>query len=435
MVKLSIKKVQFRSETLSETRKKKILIVAHNHPLFFPGGAEIVAYDLFKAISKEENEYQPFFLAATAGVSRTSREGTPFQMLVDSPNEVLFWGDSYDYFYHSQKVLKFIYSDFKNFLQQLQPDIIHFHHIVRIGLEVLQIARQVLPNVKIVYTIHEYLLMCYRDGQMVRTENNELCEYAAPDRCHQCFPEFSPQQFKMREAFIKAHLELVDMFISPSHFLANRFIQWGIPSDKMRVIENGRPITESAPHRVLVEGEKRNVFGYFGQINPYKGILVILEAVKFLVKNNYQDFRVEICGNMAQGFPDFQEKFWEFLDEFKDYVNYNGQYKLEELKELIQPVDWVIVPSTWWENSPLVIQEVFMHKRPIICSNIGGMAEKVEDQVTGLHFRVGNAVSLAKTMQKASADGELWKRLVSQIQPRLSIEDCSMCYTRLYDQL
>ena len=76
MVKLSIKKVQFRSETLSETRKKKILIVAHNHPLFFPGGAEIVAYDLFKAISKEENEYQPFFLAATAGVSRTSREGT-----------------------------------------------------------------------------------------------------------------------------------------------------------------------------------------------------------------------------------------------------------------------------------------------------------------------------------------------------------------------
>ena len=277
--------------------------------------------------------------------------------------------------------------------------------------------------------------MCYRDGQMVRTENNELCEYAAPDRCHQCFPEFSPQQFKMREAFIKAHLELVDMFISPSHFLANRFIQWGIPSDKMRVIENGRPITESAPHRVLVEGEKRNVFGYFGQINPYKGILVILEAVKFLVKNNYQDFRVEICGNMAQGFPDFQEKFWEFLDEFKDYVNYNGQYKLEELKELIQPVDWVIVPSTWWENSPLVIQEVFMHKRPIICSNIGGMAEKVEDQVTGLHFRVGNAVSLAKTMGKASSDGELWKRLVSQIQPRLSIEDCSMCYTRLYDQL
>ena len=436
MVKLSIKKVQFRSETLSETRKKKILIVAHNHPLFFPGGAEIVAYDLFKAIDKEENEYQAFFLAAVAGVSRKiCHEGTPFQMLVDSPNEVLFWGDSYDYFYHSQKVLNFIYSDFKFFLQQLQPDIIHFHHIVRIGLEVLQIARQVLPNVKIVYTIHEYLLMCYRDGQMVRTENNELCEYAAPDRCHQCFPEFSPQQFKMREAFIKAHLELVDMFISPSHFLANRFIQWGIPSDKMRVIENGRPITESAPHRVLVEGEKRNVFGYFGQINPYKGILVILEAVKFLVKNNYQDFRVEICGNMAQGFPDFQEKFWEFLDEFKDYVNYNGQYKLEELKELIQPVDWVIVPSTWWENSPLVIQEVFMHKRPIICSNIGGMAEKVEDQVTGLHFRVGNAVSLAKTMEKASYDGELWKRLVSQIQPRLSIEDCSMCYTRLYDQL
>jgi glycosyltransferase involved in cell wall biosynthesis len=230
-------------------------------------------------------------------------------------------------------------------------------------------------------------------------------------------------------------IELVDMFISPSHFLANRFIQWGIPSDKMRVIENGRPITESAPHRVLVEGEKRNVFGYFGQINPYKGILVILEAVRFLVKNNYQDFRVEIFGNVALGFPDFADQFLGFLHEFKDYVNYNGQYKLEELKELIQPVDWVIVPSTWWENSPLVIQEVFMHKRPIICSNIGGMAEKVEDQVTGLHFRVGNAVSLAKTMQKASSDAELWQQLVNHIKPRLSIEDCLRYHTRLYDHL
>ncbi len=75
---------------------------------------------------------------------------------------------------------------------------------------------------------------------------------------------------------------------------------------------------------------------------------------------------------------------------------------------MIQSVDRVIVPSVWWENSPLVIQEVFMHKRPIICSDIGGMAEKVEDKVTGLHFKVRNASSLAKTMEKAIANAPLW---------------------------
>ncbi len=54
----------------------------------------------------------------------------------------------------------------------------------------------------------------------------------------------------------------------------------------------------------------------------------------------------------------------------------------------MQSIDWMIMPSIWWENSPIVIQEAFFHGRPIICSNIGGMAEKIADGVNGLHFRV-----------------------------------------------
>ncbi len=413
-------------------QEKRLLIVAHNHPLFFPGGAEIAAYDLFKQI-RQQAGYKPFFLAAAAGVSRKIHEGTPFQSLVDAPDEVLFWGDAYDYFYHSQKILNFMYVDFKRFLQQLKPDVIHFHHIVRIGLEAIQIARKVLPNVKIVFTIHEYLLICNRDGQMVRKHNNELCEYASPDRCHQCFPEFSPPQFKMREVFIKSHLNLVDLFISPSYFLANRFIEWGIPQEKMQVLENGRQVTSPAPHRRLQEGEQRNVLGYFGQINPYKGVLLLLEAVQYLVNHEFTDFHLELFGNVASGFPEFEEELFEILEEYKDNISYNGKYKQSEIPELIQEIDWVIVPSTWWENSPLVIQEVFMHKRPIICSNIGGMAEKVENNVTGLHFRARNAVSLAKVMKNSCSDVELWEKLVGNIQPRLSIEESAKQHIQLYN--
>ena len=59
-------------------------------------------------------------------------------------------------------------------------------------------------------------------------------------------------------------------------------------------------------------------------------------------------------------------------------------------------IDWVVVPSIWWENSPLVIQEAFLHGRPVICSDIGGMAEKVEHEVNGLHFRVGDHAALGR---------------------------------------
>ena len=415
-------------------KTKKVLIIAHNHPHFFPGGAEIFAYDLFKAI-RQHTEYQPFFLAAADPHSREVHTGTPFQMLVDSDDEALFWGGAFDFFYQSQQILNFIYLDFKAFLQQLQPDVIHFHHTIRFGVEAIQVARQTLPNVKIVFTIHEFILICNRDGQMVRKDNNELCEYASPNRCYRCFPEHSPQKFKMREEFLKAHLDLIDNFISPSHFLAKRFIDWGLPEAKMTVMENGRQVYESAPQRQLEAGEKRNHFGFFGQINPYKGVLLILQAVEYLVKKGFTDFHVNLFGNVASGFPEFQAEFTDFLDKYKDIVSHHGKYKQPEIPELIQLVDWVIVPSVWWENSPLVIQEVFMHKRPIICSNIGGMAEKVEDKVTGLHFKVRNQISLARTLNKACYEYGLWEKLVQNIQPRLSIKQSAEQHTSLYESL
>ena len=415
-------------------KTKQVLIIAHNHPHFFPGGAEIFAYDLFKAI-RSNNEYKPFFLAAAAADSREVHTGTPFQMLVDSEDEALFWGGAFDYFYQSQQILNFIYLDFKAFLAQLKPDVIHFHHTIRFGVEAIQIARQILPDVKIIFTIHEFILICNRDGQMVRKDNNELCEYSSPNRCHRCFPEHSPQKFKMREEFLKTHLDLVDKFISPSHFLAQRFVAWGLPESKITVMENGRQLYQPAPHRQLKSEEKRNHFGFFGQINPYKGVLLILQAVEYLVKNNCTDFHLDLFGNIASGFPEFKEEFTNFLDKYKNIVTHHGRYKQHEIPELIQSVDWVIVPSVWWENSPLVIQEVFMHKRPIICSDIGGMAEKIENSITGLHFKVRNQISLAKSMKKACLEDSLWQRLVNNIGSRLSIEESAKQHVVLYDKI
>jgi glycosyltransferase involved in cell wall biosynthesis len=69
------------------------------------------------------------------------------------------------------------------------------------------------------------------------------------------------------------------------------------------------------------------------------------------------------------------------------------------------------VPSVWWENSPLVIQEAFFHRRPVICSDVGGMAEKVRDGVDGIHFRVGDAFSLARAFEKATSSRRLWRSL------------------------
>ena len=83
----------------------------------------------------------------------------------------------------------------------------------------------------------------------------------------------------------------------------------------------------------------------------------------------------------------------------------------------MREVDWTIVPSTWWENAPVVIQEAFHHGRPIIASDIGGMAEKVRDGIDGLHFHVGNPESLAEAMTRAIREPALWDRLRAGIRP------------------
>ena len=78
--------------------------------------------------------------------------------------------------------------------------------------------------------------------------------------------------------------------------------------------------------------------------------------------------------------------------------------------------DYVLVPSTWWENSPVVIQEAYAAGRPVICSGIGGMAEKVPNRRFGLHFRLNDAADLARVMGEA-ADEVLYKALCANIPP------------------
>src|ERR1051326_581524 len=98
-------------------------------------------------------------------------------------------------------------------------------------------------------------------------------------------------------------------------------------------------------------------------------------------------------------------------------------------------VDWVVVPSRWPENSPLVIQEAFHHRRPVICSGVGGMAERVADGVDGLHFRVGDASSLAGVLRRALRTPGLFGKLRAGIRPVYSMEEHVAALTRIYGEL
>jgi glycosyltransferase involved in cell wall biosynthesis len=351
------------------------------------------------------------------------------------PGQYFFYTElnDFDWLLNSTREKATITTHLRDFLLAQQPDVVHFQHTLFIGMEAIREVRNTLPDAAIVYTLHEFLPICHRHGQMLRATDEEPCMEESPRRCHECFPEVAPQEFLMRKRFIQSHMSLVDQFIAPSKFLGERYADWGIPEEKIRVEEYGRLPLSYAPANP--RRKKRNRFGFFGQFSHYKGVNVVLQAAKRLAADGV-DATIWLHGaNLEIQPPEFQEEFAELLEASGDSVVMIGRYDHDQLGALMENVDWVFVPSRWWENSPLVIQEAFMHGRPVICSDIGGMAEKVTNGVDGLHFRVGDPEDLARVVTQAAESPQLWRSLAGGISPiypmRAHVEEL----VKLYDEL
>jgi len=237
----------------------------------------------------------------------------------------------------------------------------------------------------------------------------------------------------MRKRCIQSHRALVDLFLAPSRFLMERYLDWGIPADRIRFEDYGRvPVSKPAP---VGARKKRNRLAFFGQLSHYKGINVLLGAMRLLADEKV-DVHLSIHGANIELHPqDFQDEFRSLLDACGESVTFAGEYDHDELSALMEGIDWVVVPSIWWENSPLVIQEAFLHRRPVICSDIGGMAEKVADGTDGLHFRAGDPESLAEVIERAVESQDLWQKLRSCIPDVHSMDDHLESLADAYDDL
>jgi glycosyltransferase involved in cell wall biosynthesis len=226
-----------------------------------------------------------------------------------------------------------------------------------------------------------------------------------------CFPQHSPAEFFGREEHLKAHLKLADAYVSPSRFLLERYVAWGLPRERFQVIENGVDGTP-VPPRALGPDGRRNRFAFFGQITEFKGLHVLLDAVSRVPEEVWGDGTLSVFGGNLEFQPEaFQRRFQTLIEAAGRRARFFGSYRQEDLAGLMADVDWVVVPSIWWENSPVVIQEAFLHRRPVITSGIGGMAEKIRDGADGLHFRAGSPESLADKLSRALREDGLWSRL------------------------
>ncbi len=265
-----------------DVTKPKVLFIVHNHPKTRPGGAEAYAFETYQAM-RDSDEVEPYYLAKGGPplelIGRV-HAGTPFAPADKAdPNQYFVYTDGYsfDWLFGTTTDKELYTKHFRGFLDAIRPDVVHFQHTLFLGYDLIREVRTTLPDAAILYTLHEFMPICHRQGQMVRTMNNQPCAEESPRRCHECFPEISPQTFFLRKRFTQSHFDLVDLFIAPSQFLLERYVDWGIPRERIVLEDYGRlPLAE--PPADPPERPRTN-FGFFGQFNPYKGADVALQAM------------------------------------------------------------------------------------------------------------------------------------------------------------
>jgi glycosyltransferase involved in cell wall biosynthesis len=397
----------------------RVVVISHGHPDFARGGGEIAAYNLFKGLAAVPG-HEAWFLARVP--MPLLHPGT--YLALHREREYLFAGEA-----EVQELTATVDlapdAEFAALLKRLQPDVIHFHHYYKVGIELIRVARKACPRARLIMTLHEYMAICANHGTMVKTDMT-MCYRASPRDCQQCSSHKGGDWYFLRERYIKSFFALIDVFISPSQFLAQRYVEWGIPQQKMHVIENGIEPGAKLPPRLIKKGEGHTRFAFFGQMHPYKGLDVILDAFGGLPEPIRRQVALDIHGSglelMAGPYP---VKLKKLLKKHSSLAHYHGPYEQSELPRLMRETDWVIMGSIWWENSPVVIQEAYKFGRPVICPDLGGMAEKVEHGTGGLHFRARDPLSLRKLVESIATDSAPvpYDTLIARLPDHASVTD------------
>ncbi|WP_333691911.1 glycosyltransferase family 4 protein [Chloroflexus sp.] len=323
-----------------------------------------------------------------------------------------------------------------------QPDIMHLHSGYLIGVGALTAARE--QGIISVVTLHDYWFLCPRitllrgDGSLCHQPPADLAECAwclQLDQRRYRLPEqisgglagkawialaghAGRAALRERRETLRQALSQADLVISPSHFLASLFSDLLAP-EQLRVLRIGIDHSRLSSIRPVQAGPILRL-GYIGQIAPHKGIHLLIMALKSLPRGE-PTVELTIFGNTGQH-PTYTRHLRQLIGD-NPHIHLAGKFSHDQLPEVLSKVDVVVVPSLWYENSPLSILEAHAAGRPVITARLGGMAELVRDNVDGLHFTPNDRRDLARQLQRLRSEKGLLERLQQGIQPPPSIDD------------
>lgn len=391
----------------------KVLKIIHGFPPDYMAGSEVYSYHLVKELTRQNIETFVFTRVENEFDDNYKIYNEIFEEIkiqrVNKPKR--------DYLYED----KFYDDDmdriFKEYLLSINPDVVHFGHLSHLSTNLIRIVKEF--NIPIVYTIHDFWLYCVK-GQLINKDGN-ICEGPSIANCTECSNYITNlKQVESSINHMKNIIGLVDVFISPSHTLKDFFISQGLDESKIKYLKYGFETQKIDYNKKKFTKESKINFGFMGRVIPTKGIKVLVDTFK-----NLSNEKLSIYGSIG-----VQKRFLE-----TENIVFKGSYNNNNINQVLNDIDVLIVPSIWYENAPLVIQEAFLAGIPVITSDIGGMSELVKDGINGFTFQTGNSKALEETIVKISNNPILLNDLEDSRNCVVDIKDDAMEIINIYKKL
>lgn len=303
------------------------------------------------------------------------------------------------------------YNQIRELIRNYQYDILHCENTFPLISPSAYYAAKA-EGIPVIQTLRNYRFLCLNSYFL---RENQVCEdclnkpVPVPGIIHSCY-----KNSKLGSAvvtimlsthrLIRSYQNQIDIFITLTEFAKNKFIEGGLPKNKIIVKPNFVD-----PDPGIGKGEGNFVL-FVGRLSEEKGIEILLRAWQNLsyhlpLKIVGDGSLVDLVKNTTQAIPS---------------IEYIGRQPVEVIYQLMGQAKALVFPSLWYEGMPRVIIEAFAKGTPVIASKLGSMETLIEHQRTGLHFTAGNAEELVQQVNWMLNHPRDWQKM--RLEARLEYE-------------
>lgn len=284
-------------------------------------------------------------------------------------------------------------------IHRFQPDVIHSHNTFPLISPSLYWAAA-RADVPVVQTLHNFRLMCLnalylREGRVCEDCMGHVPWRGVARACYRGSHAASAALAGMLTLHrgLGTYRSKVARYIALNEFCRGKFIEGGLPAERVVVKPNFVDWAEGRPHPNHLprgEGERKGLL-FVGRLSVEKGVATLAGAMARL-----SDAQLRVAGDGPEA----------GLLEGVAGVTRLGSLPGDAVRKEMGRAAALVVPSIWYETFGLVIIEAFACSTPVIASRIGALADIVRDGETGLLFEPGNPRDLADKMAWALAHPE-----------------------------